>query len=282
MKKQKVWFITGAARGFGLDIAKAALLSGDKVVATVRSKPDQLTATLQGHPDLLVVVLDVTHIDHVKDGVQKAIARFGQIDVLVNNAGYGLLAATEEATDEEIRRQYDTNVFGLLNVTRAVLPFMRTKKTGHIINTSSLFGYGASLPGFGIYGSTKYAVEGISEGLALELAPLGIHVTAIAPGLFSTDFLAGDSYVASKKVLEAYNTTVGRSRVAAGQFHGNQPGDPAKLAQVVIKLANSENPPLHLPIGKDSVDTFRKNAAKIEKEVAAWEEISSNTDHVKA
>lgn len=281
MKKQKVWFITGASRGFGLDIAKAALASGDKVVATVRSKPDQLTATLQHHPDLLVVVLDVTNTDQVKDGIQRAIARFGQIDVLVNNAGYGLLAATEEATDEEIRRQYDTNVFGLLNVTRAVLPFMRAKTTGHIINTSSLFGYGASLPGFGLYGSTKYAVEGISEGLALELAPLGIHVTAVAPGLFSTDFLAGDSYVASKTILEAYSTTVGRSRVAAGQFHGNQPGDPPKLAQVVITLANTENPPLHLPIGKDSVDAFRKNAAKIEKEVAAWEGISGSTDHVK-
>ncbi|MHA4812543.1 oxidoreductase [Flavitalea flava] len=280
MKKQKVWFITGASRGFGLDITKSALESGDKVVATVRSRPERLTATLGGNADLLVVVLDVTNKNQVKEGVQKAIEKFGRVDVLVNNAGYGLLAATEEASDEEIRKQYETNVFGLLNVTREILPFMRENKTGHVINVSSLFGYGASVPGFGLYGSTKYAVEGITEGLAVELAPFGIKVTAVAPGLFSTDFLAGDSYVPSKNVLEAYKASVGQMRTAAGQLHGNQPGDPAKLANVIIKLAASENPPLHLPIGKDSVNAFRKNSAKIEKEVAEWETISGSTDHI--
>src|SRR5258705_6602590 len=140
MKKDKVWFITGASRGFGLDIAKAALQSGDKVVATVRTRPDELKATLQHPKNLLVVVFDVTNKGQVKEGVQKAITEFGRIDVLVNNAGYGLLAATEEATDEEITRQYDTNVFGLLNVTRAILPHMRNQQSGHIINISSLFG----------------------------------------------------------------------------------------------------------------------------------------------
>lgn len=280
MKNQKVWFITGASRGFGLDIAKAALAAGDKVVATVRSKPDQLEAKLAHHQDLLVVVLDVTNEEQVKDGVQKAIAQFGRVDVLVNNAGYGLLAATEEATDSEVRKQYDTNVFGLLNVTRAILPHLRNQKAGHIINVSSLFGYEASTVGFGLYASTKFAVEGITEGLALEVNPLGIHVTAVAPGLFSTDFLAGDSYQPSANVLEAYEGTVGQIRHAATQIHGNQPGDPAKLAQVIIKLANSENPPVHLPIGKDSVAAFRNKVAKTEKEVAEWEEISSSTDHV--
>lgn len=280
MKKQKVWFITGASRGFGLDITKAALASGDKVVATVRNRPERLTATLGDNTDLLVVVLDVTNKNQVKEGVQNAIDKFGRIDVLVNNAGYGLLAATEEASDEEIRKQYETNVFGLLHVTRAVLPFMRENKTGHVINVSSLFGYSAPVPGFGLYGSTKYAVEGITEGLAVELAPFGIKATAVAPGLFSTDFLAGDSYVPSKNVLEAYKASVGQMRAAAGQLHGNQPGDPAKLANVIIKLAASENPPLHLPIGKDAVDAFRKNSAKIEKEVAEWETLSGSTDHI--
>jgi NAD(P)-dependent dehydrogenase (short-subunit alcohol dehydrogenase family) len=281
MENQKVWFITGASRGFGLDITKAALAAGDKVVATVRNKPEQLEATLAHHANLLVVVLDVTNEEQVKEGVQKAIAQFGRVDMLINNAGYGLLAATEEATDAEVRKQYDTNVFGLLNVTRAVLPHMRNQKSGHIINVSSLFGYGALYPGFGLYGSTKYAVEGISEGLALEVSPFGIHVTAVAPGLFSTDFLANDSYVASKNVLEAYSASVGQLRASAGQIHGNQPGDPAKLAQVIIKLANSENPPLHLPIGKDSVNTFKTSTAKVAKEVAEWEDISTSTDHVK-
>ena len=282
MKNQKVWFITGASRGFGLDIAKAALADGDKVVATVRSKPDQLEAALAHHSDLLVVVLDVTNEEQVKNGVKQAISKFGRIDVLVNNAGYGLLTATEEATDAEVRKQYDTNVFGLLNVTRAILPHMREQKSGRIINVSSLFGYSASVVGFGLYASTKFAVEGITEGLALEVNPFGIHVTAVAPGLFSTDFLAGDSYVTSKNVLDAYVGSVGQMRAAAGQLHGNQPGDPAKLALVIIKLANTENPPVHLPVGKDAVAAFRNKMAKAEKEVTAWEEVSSSTDHIKA
>lgn len=279
MSNQKTWFITGASRGFGLDITKAVLASGDKVVATVRSNPDQLASTLEHHPDLLVVVLDVTNEQQVKAGVQQAIDKFTQIDVLVNNAGYGLLAATEEATDAEVRKQYDTNVFGLLNVTRAVLPFMRDKKSGHIINVSSLFGYGTTTPGLGIYGSTKFAVEGITEGLALEVNPFGINVTALAPGLFSTDFLAGDSFQFTENILPAYDGSVGQIRLAVNQLHGNQPGDPKKLAQVVIKLANSENPPVHLPVGKDSVASFRDKTAKTEKEIAIWEEISISTDH---
>ncbi|QHW00582.1 oxidoreductase [Spirosoma endbachense] len=282
MKTQKVWFITGASRGFGFDIAKTALNSGDKVVATVRKNPEQLVAALNDNSNLLVVVLDVTKENQVKEGVQRAIAQFGKIDILVNNAGYGLLGATEEITDAEVKKQYDTNVFGLLNVTRAVLPFMRKAKAGHIINISSLFGYGASAPGFGIYGSTKFAVEGISEGLSLEVRPFGIHVTAVAPGLFSTQFASSDSYNTSEIVLDAYQDTVGKMRVVIGHLDGNQPGNPAKLAQVIIQLAESENPPLHLPVGKDAVAAFRSKTEQMEKEVAEWEEVASSTDHLKA
>ncbi|MCC3158681.1 SDR family NAD(P)-dependent oxidoreductase [Hymenobacter sp. 15J16-1T3B] len=278
MKTQKVWFVTGASRGFGQEIVRAALAAGDEVVATVRKQPEQLLAALEQHPNLEVVVMDVTSGPQVQAAVQQAVQRFGQIDVLVNNAGYGFLGAVEEATEEEIHRQFDTNVFGLIRVTQAVLPHMRQRRSGHIINFSSLFGYQASIPGFGLYASSKFAVEGISEGLALELQPLGIYVTALAPGLFSTDFLAADSYAAGATVLEAYEPTVGRTRAAAGHIHGNQPGDPAKLAKVVLLLAYSQAPPVHLPVGRDAVAAFRSKVATMEAEVQAWESVAVSTD----
>lgn len=277
----KVWFITGTSKGFGFEIAKAALANGDRVVATVRKNADQLNALLNGGEQLLVVTLDVTNDKDVKAGVAAAIDRFKRIDVLVNNAGYGLLAATEEASDEEVRKQYDTNVFGLLNVTRAALPHLRAQKSGHIINVSSLFGHQNTVPGFGLYGSTKYAVEGISEGLATELKPFGIHVTAVAPGLFSTDFASADSYQSSALVLDDYRETVGTVRNHINHIHGTQPGDPSKLADVIIKLAESQKPPLHLLVGRDAVKSFRDKIAQINKEVDEWESVSISTDHKK-
>jgi NAD(P)-dependent dehydrogenase (short-subunit alcohol dehydrogenase family) len=278
MKMQKVWFITGASRGFGLEIARAALAAGDQVVATVRSQPAQLAATLHNHPDLYVVQMDVTQEDQVQEAVKQGIARFDRIDVLVNNAGYGIVTAIEEATDAEVRKQYDTNVFGLLNVTRAVLPYLRQQKSGRIVNISSLFGYDA-LPGWGLYGSTKFAVEGLSKGLALELAPLGIHVTAVAPGLFTTDFLSTESYVAGKTLIDDYQQTVGPMRSGADTLHGNQPGDPKKFAQVIVQLANTERPPLHLPVGKDMIAMYQNNIAKMAQEIEAWLPVTTSTDH---
>ncbi|MBD2074269.1 SDR family NAD(P)-dependent oxidoreductase [Phormidium sp. FACHB-592] len=278
MKMQKVWFITGASRGFGLEITKAALAAGDRVVATVRRQPAQLAATLDNHPELSVVQMDVAQEDQVQAAVKQGIARFGRIDVLVNNAGYGMVTAIEEATDAEVRKQYDTNVFGLLNVTRAVLPHLRQQKSGHVINISSIFGYDV-VPGWGLYGSTKFAVEGISKGLAVELAPLGIHVTTVAPGLFTTDFLSTDSYVAAKTIIDDYQATVGRMRSGTDALHGNQPGDPKKFAQVMIQLANTDRPPLHLPVGKDAVSMYQNNATKMAQEIEAWLPVATSTDH---
>ncbi|HEY9642291.1 MAG TPA: oxidoreductase [Coleofasciculaceae cyanobacterium] len=278
MNTQKVWFITGASRGFGLEVARAALAAGDRVIATVRRQPEHLTATLNNHPDLYVVPMDVTQEDQLQAAVQQGIARFDRIDVLVNNAGYGIVTAIEEATDAEVRKQYDTNVFGLLNVTRAVLPYLRQQKSGHIINISSLFGYDA-VPGWGLYGSTKFAVEGLSKGLAIELAPLGIHVTVVAPGLFSTDFLSVESYVAAKTIIEDYQETVGPMRSGADALHGNQPGDPKKFAQVITQLANTERPPLHLPVGKDAVDFYQNNVTKMTQDIETWLTVATSTDH---
>jgi NAD(P)-dependent dehydrogenase (short-subunit alcohol dehydrogenase family) len=278
--KRKVWFITGASKGFGFEISKAALAGGDMVVATVRRSPEQLSAKLGNSDRALVVTLDVTNQNEVLEGIHAAVNRFNRIDVLVNNAGYGLLAATEEASDEEVRKQYDTNVFGMLNVTRAALPQLRKQASGHIINFSSLFGYLNNTPGFGLYGSTKYAVEGISEGLATELKPLGIHVTAVAPGLFTTNFASTESYQSSASVISDYNGTVGAVRSNMSRINGNQPGDPAKLAAVIAILAESENPPLHLPIGSDSVERLRKKIALVSREVEEWEPFSKSTDHI--
>lgn len=279
MKTQKVWFITGASRGIGFEITKAALQAGQKVVATVRRKAADLQLAFANNELLEVVTLDVTNEDDVATGVKRAIDRFGRIDVVVNNAGYGLLAATEEASDAEVRKQYDTNVFGLLNVIRSILPQLRKQGPGHIINISSLFGYQAAIPGFGLYGSTKFAVEGISEGLALEVKPLGIHVTTAAPGLFRTNFASADSYQLSKTNLDAYEGTVDRIRGNMANVDGNQAGDPEKLAQVILEVADSENPTLHLPIGRDSINSFKNKAALMNKEIAEWEAISGSTDH---
>jgi NAD(P)-dependent dehydrogenase (short-subunit alcohol dehydrogenase family) len=281
MKTQKVWFITGASKGFGLEIAKSALEAGDKVVATVRSKPELLAAALNNNPNLLVAVMDVTNETQVKIATDKAIEKFGGIDVLVNNAGYGLLSGVEEATDAEVRKQYDTNVFGLLNVTRAVLPQMRKQHSGHVINVSSLFGFG-SIGGWGLYGSTKFAVEGITEALAIETAPLGIKVTAVEPGLFSTNFLDESSLFKSENSIADYKDTVGQMRSVVGGLHGNQPGDPAKLGQAFIQLANSENPPVHLPLGKDTITFYREKISKLEKEISDWKAVTNSTDHVAA
>jgi NAD(P)-dependent dehydrogenase (short-subunit alcohol dehydrogenase family) len=278
MKSRKVVMITGGSKGFGLEMVREALLNNDRVIATVRSEPDKLMAAFDHNPQLLVVTMDVTKEDMVKQAVQTALEHFGTIDVLINNAGFGFLAAAEEASDAEVKRQFDTNVFGLLNVIRAVLPVMRKKRSGHIINISSLFGHDA-VAGWTIYGASKFAVEGISKGLAKELSPLGIHVTALAPGLFSTDFLGNGSFTASKTVIPDYAESAGLIRANVEGHHGHQPGDPKKLAKLAIRIAHEEQPPLHLLVGKDAVEWYKNNARRTSEEVNKWYAASVSTGH---
>jgi NAD(P)-dependent dehydrogenase (short-subunit alcohol dehydrogenase family) len=278
MKTNKTWFITGASRGLGLDISKAVLASGDNVVATVRSQPEKLIEQLGAPENLFVVAMDVTNEQQVSVAVANAIAHFGTIDVLVNNAGYGLLAAVEEASAEEVRQNYEVNVFGLLNVTRQILPFMRKQRSGHIVSMSSVGGL-SSYFGWGLYGSTKFAVEGISEALSQELAPLGIHATVVAPGFFRTNFLDHSSLVRSANVIEDYADTVGNMRSFASEANYKQPGDPEKLAQAIIKLANSEQPPVHLPLGNDTLQRFRSKTEAFEKDIENWYDTVTGTDH---
>lgn len=278
MKTQKTWFITGASRGLGLNVTEAVLKTGDNVVATVRKNPEELTIKFGNNPNLHVVTMDTTSEEQTKTAVASAIAKYGKIDVLVNNAGYGLLSAVEEATAKEVFDNFNVNVFGVLNTTRAVLPYMRERRLGHIINISSVGGLSAYF-GWGVYGSTKFAIEGITEALALELAPLGIHATVVAPGFFRTNFLDESSLTRTENVIDDYSETVGEMRKFATIANNNQPGDPKKLAAAFIKLAASENPPVHLPLGSDSLERFRAKTKDFEQDIANWHDTIIGTDH---
>jgi len=197
--------------------------------------------------------------------------------VLVNNAGYGLLGAVEEASSDEIKRVYETNVFGLLNVTRGVLPYMRAARSGHVINISSVGGY-QSAPGYGVYCSTKFAVEALSEALHGELAPLGVKVTVVEPGYFRTDFLESNSLVESPETIADYAPTAGEVRKLAKAINQQQPGDPDKLAQAMITLVEAEQPPLRLPLGSDAQTYIAAKNAFVTGELATWSELTVSTD----
>jgi len=268
--------ITGASRGLGATITQAVLDHGDAVVATARDAA-ALRQRFGERPGLLALSLDVTREDQAAAAVDAALARFGRIDVLVNNAGYGLLGAVEEASADEVRRLYETNVFGLLNVTRAVLPAMRRRRAGHVINLSSVGGI-RSAAGFGVYCSTKFAVEGLSEALHDELAPLGIRVTVVEPGYFRTDFLDRASLAVSPRVLDDYAPSAGAVREAARRINQKQPGDPQRLARALLTLVAAVAPPLHLPLGSDTLRAVREKLAFVEAETGAWAAVAASTD----
>ncbi len=271
----KIWFVTGASRGFGAEIAQAILAAGDKVVATARKV--ETLEFLGKSDDLLTVPLDVTDPEQAQHAVTAAVNRFGGIDVLVNNAGYGLLGAVEESSAAEVEAIFRTNVFGLLNVTRAVLPTMRKQKSGRIMNFSSIGGY-AGFMGWGVYGSTKFAVEGLTEAMRMELTPLGIYPTVVEPGFFRTDFLDSSSLVSTKASIPDYAETVGKMREFAGGHNHQQTGDPKKLAQALIHLANAAEPPLRLPLGTDTLKRIALKNSTVEKELKEWHDLSASTD----
>jgi len=272
----QVWFITGASRGLGALMAEQALAKGHTVVATARNAAAVLER-FGARPDLLALSMDVTDETLVHQAVADAIARVGRIDVLVNNAGYGLLGAVEEATGAEVEALYRTNVFGLLNVARAVLPHMRHQRSGRILNVSSIGGY-RSAAGFGVYCSTKFAVEGLSEALADELRPLGIYVSVLEPGYTRTDFLDARSLAVSNSGVADYDETVGAVRRKAAAISHQQPGDPVKLAQIVVDFAQVENPPVRLPLGSDTVAAIEAKIASDSAILDAWRVVSGQVD----
>jgi len=272
----RTWLITGASRGFGTLIAEQALRAGDAVIATARN-PQDITDRLGDHPNLLAVRLDVTREEEAHQAVAAGIKRFGRIDVLINNAGFGVLGAVEETSASETERLFATNVFGLLNVTRAVLPHMRAQRSGRVINISSIGGYQAYM-GWGVYGSTKFAVEGISEALHQELAPLGIHATVVEPGFFRTDFLDEQSLIKTALVLPDYDETVGKMRTFAEAANHAQPGDPLKFAEAMLALVNAPNPPQRLALGSDTVARIEAKNRLVAQELAEWNELALSTD----
>jgi len=274
--KNKIWFITGCSTGFGRELAKEVLTAGYKAVITAR-KLDDIRDIADDYADnALAIKLDVTKPEEVKDAVEQAEKHFGKIDVLVNNAGIGYFGAIEESEEDEVRRMFEINFWGLAAVTKAVLPGMRKQRSGHILNIASIGGL-VGFPAVGFYNATKFAVDGYSDALSKEVAPLGIKVTVICPSGFRTDW-AGRSANNSKIVIEDYKATAEANKGAIRGYSGKQPGDPVRAAKAMVKVAESENPPLHLLLGAAALKGARNKLEILKKDFDAWEETTTGAD----
>ena len=273
-KTSPVWLITGCSTGFGRELAKLIVARGWPVVVTARNKAQ--VEDLATSDKVLALELDVTDGKEIDAAVKAAEEKFGAIDVLVNNAGYGYLTTVEEGEEKHIRAMFDANVFGLFALTRAVLPGMRKRRKGHIINITSVGGHVGN-PGSGYYAATKHAVEGWSKSLAAETAPLGIKVTAVAPGPFRTDW-AGRSMIQTENRIADYAEITGARLAAVLAQSGKQAGDPVRAGEAMIKLTESENPPLHIVFGAPGLGMVTNNLKKELAEIAAWRELGLGTD----
>ncbi|GAA3599099.1 oxidoreductase [Gibbsiella greigii] len=276
MTERKVWFITGCSTGFGYELAHQVLAKGDRAVLTARNIAALHSRFAAYADNAFILPLDVTNEDMIRKAVAEAEAHFGRIDILVNNAGYGYVSAIEEGEDVEIRRQFETNVFGLFSLTRHVLAGMRRRHSGHIINFSSIGGLMA-FPAVGYYNATKYAVEGFSEALSLEVAALGIHVTIVEPGRFRTDW-AGRSIIESGTIIEEYVNITGKRREQLRASSGTQPGDPSRGATAIIKATEAAQPPLRLPLGTDAYQLILAKLDAMRKDFEKWKELTVSTD----
>lgn len=273
----KIWFITGCSKGFGRALAVELLKSTDaKVVATARNPETLKDLQTQYGSRILVLKLDVTSPEGIKAAVEAAHKTFSRIDVLVNNAGYGLLGALEECSMKDIRAIFETNVFGLMEVTKEVLPIMRAQRSGYILNISSIAGL-VSMPGTGVYNSTKFAVEGLSEALSAELACFGIKVVLIEPGPFRTDFGGSLAIALEDPAYQESGSFLSRQYIS--QVHKNQAGDPIKAAQIMIKLVDSENPPLRMLLGNGAIERLHAKLKTQEEEFSKYEDLARSADY---
>jgi NAD(P)-dependent dehydrogenase (short-subunit alcohol dehydrogenase family) len=274
LENRKIWFVTGISRGLGRELAKSILAKGDVVIGTTRDGDSALPSLSH---NLHVLPLELPLANQAKRAIVRAHALHGRLDVVVNNAGYGLLGAIEEVGAAEVQRVFDVNFFGPLQVIQAALPFLRAQRRGHIVNISSIAGL-APLSGSGIYAATKFALEGLSESLAQEVGPLGIRVTLVEPGAFRTDFLSAQSIHNAARSIAAYAETSGKTVHYLHAIAGKQPGDPVQAARAIIEAVEAKEPPLHLVLGSDALRRARAKFQDLSEEIDRWEQLSLSTD----
>ena len=276
---EKVWLITGCSTGFGRELAKQVIAKGYKAAIAARNT-NNIKDIVAGHEDKAIAIkLDVTKLEEIKEDVKATKQKFGRIDVLVNNAGIGYFAAVEESEDAAVRNMFEINFFGLSKMIQEVLPIMRAQKSGHILNIASIGGL-VGFPAVGFYNATKFAVDGLSEALAKETAPLGIKVTIVAPSGFRTDW-AGRSAENSPIVIEDYATTAGLNKNNIRGYSGSQPGDPVRAAAAMIKVVESANPPLRLLLGQAALNGARAKIESLKKDFDAWADTTIGADFPK-
>jgi NAD(P)-dependent dehydrogenase (short-subunit alcohol dehydrogenase family) len=276
MKSQKVWFVTGASKGLGLSLVKELLAQDYRVVATSRTK-QALEDEIGDQENFLPLEVDITNDKDVARAVLSAIDYFGRIDVLVNNAGYGQTGTLEELGDWEARRNFEVNVFGSLNAIRHIAPHLRQQHSGHIFNIASIGGLAGNYPAFGVYCSTKFAVAGFSEALAVEMKPFGIHTTLVYPGYFRTDFLSEGSIHTAANPIAAYTTARENEATHLHQIHGNQANDPQKAATLLIELSTLEHPPVHFLMGEDAYELAKNKINMLTAEIEKWKSYTVST-----
>jgi len=277
MENKKVWFVTGASKGLGLTLVKKLLSNGNRVAATSRNISD-LEKAVGNHENFLPLSVNLIDENSVEAAVSQTISKFGQLDVVVNNAGYGMIGALEELSDRESRENFDVNVFGSLNVIRKTLPQMRKQQSGHIFNISSIGGFSGNFPGFGIYCATKFAVTGFTESLAAEVKSLGIKATVVEPGYFRTEFLSSGSLAVPSNPIDAYKEVRDTQIAHQQDINNQQPGDPAKGCDVIIAAAESENAPLHLFLGPDAYAVAGAKIADVQKDMEDWKALATATN----
>ncbi|WP_353719639.1 oxidoreductase [Dyadobacter sp. 676] len=277
MENNKVWFVTGASKGLGLALVQKLLANGFNVAATSRTVDDLKSAV--GHPgeQFLPLSVNLTDEQSVQQAIAATVTAFRHVDVIVNNAGYGLAGSIEELSDAESRGNFDVNVFGTLNVIRAAMPYLRAQRSGHILNVSSIGGFNGAFPGFGIYCATKFAVSGLSESLAAEVAEFGVKVTVVEPGYFRTEFLTAGSFVTPKNQIPDYRKVRESEALHQQQINGAQPGDPAKAADAMIRVVSEQNPPLHLLLGEDAFGLAQSKIQALTAEMETWKPVSVST-----